>query len=215
VDAQILTLAVGMPRTVRHGGRDVETGIFKSAVDGPLRVSLLNIAGDGQADLSVHGGRNKAVYAYPHRHYADWEEELGRGPLETAQFGENLTITGLDESNVVIGDCYRVGSVVAVVAQPRLPCFKLGIRMGDDAFPNRFLASGRLGFYFRIEEEGALAAGDGFERLGRPAHGITVRDLWQTVFRKEEARVAAADCLDALPYLDAGWIRRLSRPSVS
>ena len=210
-DAVITSIAVGLPATIRYKGKDVSTGIFKSPVSGRVGVALTNIEGDRQADLAVHGGRDKAVYAYPQCHYDYWAQMLGRGPLEASQFGENLTVTGLDESSVVIGDRYRAGSVEMVIAQPRLPCFKLGIRVGDDTFPQRFLMSGRLGFYLRVEQQGEFAAGDTIELLDRPEHGITVRDLWQTVFDRGNARVEASRCLDLLAHIDDGWVRRLRK----
>lgn len=207
--ATIAAISVGLPKTVRHEGKDVLTGIFKAPVEGTVRVGEMGIEGDGQANLRVHGGRDKAVYAYPSVHYPAWARELGREALEPSQFGENLAVTGLDETSVVIGDRYRAGSVEMLVAQPRSPCAKLGIRMGDAGFPPRFLASGRLGFYLRVEQPGEFAAGDEIVHLARPGHGITVHDLWQTVFDPANARFSPARCLDELPHLDAGWIRRL------
>ena len=208
--AIIDSVSIGEPRTVVHDGRDVETGIYKSPVDGPVRVTELGIEGDGQADLSVHGGRDKAVYAYPAKHYTSWAAELEVDELSPAQFGENLTVTEIDEDNVRIGDRFRFGSVVAVVAQPRLPCFKLGIRMGDPEFPPRFLQSGRLGIYLRVEAEGETQAGDTFELVERAGHGITVTGLWRCVFGKSADRDLARHCLDQLPHLDEGWRRRLT-----
>ena len=202
-----------MPRIVRHAGKDITTGIFKSPVSGPLAATLFNLEGDGQADLTVHGGRDKAIYAYSHEHYATWAAELGRKSLEPAQFGENLTVSGMMEDSVIIGSRYRFGNVVAVVAQPRLPCFKLGIRINDDEFPNRLLSSGRLGYYLRVEQEGNLQAGDAIELLEQPRHGISVLTLWQIVFGDDKDAAAARHALDSLPYIDAGWIRRLKRIS--
>ena len=207
--ATITSISVGLPKTVRFDGRDVLTGIFKAPVAGSVRVGEMGIDGDGQANLRVHGGRDKAVYAYPAVHYPTWARELGREALEPSQFGENLAVSELDESRVVIGDRYRAGTVEMLVAQPRSPCAKLGIRMGDAGFPARFLASGRLGFYLRVEQAGEFAAGDEIVRVARPAHGITVHDLWQTVFDPANARIPAARCLELLPHLDAGWVRRL------
>jgi len=205
----IQCISIGKPRTILHDGRDVETGIYKSPVDGPVRVTELGIAGDGQADLSVHGGRDKAVYAYPLKHYPTWAVELGVTGLEDSQFGENLAVTEIDEDRVCIGDRFRFGSVVAVVAQPRLPCFKLGIRMGDPDFPPRFLQSGRLGIYLRVETEGETQAGDEFELVEQAAHGISVTRLWRCVFGKDVDRELARQCLEVMPHLDEGWRRRL------
>lgn len=207
--ASIRQVAVGLPRTLRHDGRPVSTGIFKDPVRGRVSVTFDGLVGDGQADLSVHGGRDKAVYVYPEVHYAAWSRELRTDGLEPAQFGENLTISELSEQTVTLGDTYRFGSVVAVVAQPRLPCFKLGIRMNDGDFPARFLQSSRLGFYLRVEEEGETGLGDTFELLDRPAHGITVHDLWHFVFRDAADAETADRFLKLLPYIDEGWKRRL------
>lgn len=209
MDAIIRTVCVGRPKTVSHGGKQVETGIFKAPVDHRVPVGLLNIEGDGQADLRVHGGRDKAVYVYAAHHYDVWAAELGLAAMEPSPFGENLAVSKISEQDVVLGSRYRFGTVTAIAAQPRWPCFKLGIRRQDDAFPNRFLASGRLGFYLRIEETGEIGAGDAFELVDRPDHGITVHELWQTVFGDRKDAVSAQRCLDLLPYLDKGWRWRL------
>lgn len=209
---QIVQVCVGGPAEVSFDGKSVTTGIFKTPVDGSIVVNLLNLTGDGQADLTVHGGRDKAIYAYSQDHYANWAKELGVDALEDAQFGENLTVAGLSEEEVIIGDRYRIGTAVVTVTQPRLPCFKLGIRFGDDKFPQRFLNSGRLGMYLRVEEEGALQCGDTFDLVHRPEHGISLHNLWQTVFRNAgDADLA----LENLPHLDAGWLRRLRHKSVT
>lgn len=203
---KIVRVCVGRPGEVSFGGKVITTGIFKSALDGSVAVKRSNLAGDGQADLTVHGGRNKAIYAYPHDHYRYWADELAVNALEDAQFGENLTVSGWSESEVVIGDRYKIGSAVVTVTQPRLPCFKLGIRLDDAGFPKRFLDSGRLGMYLRVEEEGALQCGDTFELIDRPTHGISLYDLWQTVFRDNgDANLAMKQLL----HLDEGWRRRL------
>lgn len=207
--AKIETLCIGRPVKVLHDGKEVLTGIFKSPVDGPVQVTKTGIIGDGQADPSVHGGRDKAVYVYPHALYKTWAEELGRESLPPAQFGENLTVSGVADESVCVGDRYRYGSVVATVTQPRLPCFKLGIRMQDDEFPARFLHSGRMGFYMRVEEEGETAAGDAFELVERAEHGISVLNVWEAVYGKDRKAENAARCLELLPHLDAGWRRRL------
>lgn len=206
---RILQTCVGMPANVCFAGKNHMTGIFKRPVDGKVAVNLLHLDGDGQADLQVHGGRDKAIYVYPACHYATWEAELGITTLEAAQFGENLTVGGIDETSVIIGDEYRVGSARVTVTQPRLPCFKLGIRMNDAAFPKRFLASGRLGFYLRVLQTGELQTGDTFELLERPDHRISVHGLWRMVFGPDRSSDMAAHALDVLPYIDSGWRRRL------
>jgi MOSC domain-containing protein YiiM len=206
---KIVEVCVGIPKSVHSGRKIVSTGIFKAPVQGEIFAGLQHLAGDGQADLSVHGGRDKALYAYPHEHYAFWSKELSVRNLESSQFGENLTVTGMMETSVVLGDRYRLGNAVATVTQPRLPCFKLGIRMADDTFPNRFLLSGRLGFYLRVEQEGTVQTGDTIELLQRPAHEISIRRLWQIVFAGERNAADAQFALDNLLDLDAGWLRRL------
>jgi MOSC domain-containing protein YiiM len=165
----VRSVNVGRPRTVRWQGRDVRSGIWKSPVDGPLRVEGVNFVGDDQADRRVHGGPDKAVYAYGVEDYAWWAESLGE--LAPGTFGENLTTAGLDLTGMHIGDRWRVGTAILEVAQPRLPCFKLGIKMGDDHFPGRFEAAGRPGAYLRIIEPGSIQAGDAIELelTSRPA----------------------------------------------
>jgi MOSC domain-containing protein YiiM len=206
---QIVEVCVGMPKAVQHGNKEVITGIFKTPVSGAVKAGLLNLEGDGQADLAVHGGRDKAIYVYAHEHYASWSTELGDSWPEPSRFGENLTVSGMTEEQVVIGDRYRIGSVIAIVAQPRLPCFKLGIRVADDSFPRRFLESGRLGFYLRVEQQGIVQKGDAIELLQRPGHGISVQTLWEIVFGKHRHAADAQRAIDSLPHIDDGWIRRL------
>lgn len=205
---KIVQVCVAEPQIVTFAGRSTETGIFKKPVDGKIVVGLLNLEGDRQADLSVHGGRDKAIYVYSQEHYPTWARELGVADLEPPQFGENLTVTGGVETSVILGDVYRAGSAIVEVAQPRLPCFKLGIRMQDKKFPGRFLSSGRLGFYLRVREQGRLQRGDEFDLTDRPSHGISVHDLWQSVFRDPDPYLATR-ALELLPYLDPGWQRRL------
>jgi MOSC domain-containing protein YiiM len=157
---KVISVNVGLPQTVPWKGRAVSTGIFKAPVSGRIRLRTLNLDGDRQADLSVHGGPDKAVYAYPVEHYDYWHRELPDMDLPWGVFGENLTVEGLDENAVKIGDRFRVGSTEIAVTQPRLPCYKLGLKFGRDDIVKRLLASGRTGFYFKVVTEGDLAAGD-------------------------------------------------------
>ncbi|BAU46857.1 molybdenum cofactor biosysynthesis protein [Sulfurifustis variabilis] len=175
---RVVSLNVGRPRAVPHEGREVLTGIYKDPVSGRRAVRRLNIDGDGQADLRVHGGADKAVYLYPLEHYAYWAAELGVGLFPHGQFGENLTTEGLLEEAVCIGDVFRVGTTLLEVSQPRSPCYKLGIRMGDAGFPARFTASRRIGFYLRVLQEGELAAGNAIERVSRGEGELTVADVF-------------------------------------
>lgn len=211
MSAIIRQICIGMPATVQHRGKDISTGIFKTPVDGPVRVTKLGIVGDGQADLTVHGGRDKAVYVYPSCHAEKWAAELGVEKLAPSQFGQNVDVSDLSEDTVRIGDRFRCANVEAVVSQPRLPCFKLGIRMNNDDFPARFLQTGRLGFYLRVEAEGDMQPGDTLECIETADHDITVTKLWRTVFGRRVDRRLAAECLQRLPYLDAGWRRRLEQ----
>ena len=176
---KLISVNIGMPRPVPHEGRVVSTGIFKESVAGPVFLRRLNLDGDGQADLRVHGGADKAVYAYPLEHYAFWARELGRNDFSHGQFGENFTITGWLEDAVCIGDEFQIGAVRVLVTQPRSPCFKLGIRMGDDQFPARFAAANRTGFYLRVLREGRVAAGDAIERVAHDTDSLSVRDVFR------------------------------------
>jgi MOSC domain-containing protein YiiM len=162
---RLISVNVAQPRLVEWNGEPVETGIFKRPVTGSVAVHQTNLSGDRQADLSVHGGPDKAVYGYPSEHYDFWRRELDRDDLGWGMFGENLTTGGLDESHVRIGDVYAIGSAELEVSQPRLPCFKLGLKFGRADMVRRFLKSGRLGFYFRVVREGSLAAGDDIVRI--------------------------------------------------
>src|SRR3954447_23319806 len=163
---------LGTPRPVEVNGHTVLTAIWKHPVEGRVPVSGVNLKGDDQADRSVHGGPDKAVYAYAADDAEWWERELGR-ELGDAPFGENLTTRGLPVSEAVIGERWEVGSALLEVAQPRLPCFKLGLRMDDRFFPKRFAAAGRPGAYLRIVREGDVGAGDTIDVVSPPAHGVT------------------------------------------
>jgi MOSC domain-containing protein YiiM len=174
---KVVSLNVGMPRTVHYMDRDIATGIFKSPVPGPLLLRRLNLDGDHQADLENHGGRNKAVYAYPSEHYELWRRELPDMDLPWSMFGENLTTEGLTEEDACIGDHFRIGDAVVKVTQPRIPCYKLGIRFGRPDIVKRFLASRRSGIYFAVVEEGLVNAGDAIERIGETEHRISIADV--------------------------------------
>lgn len=176
---KLLSVTVGRPRPVPYRDDVISTGIYKEPVNGPVWVRQLNLEGDGQADLKVHGGEHKAVYAYPSEHYAFWARELGRDDLVHGQFGENLTVEGLIEDAVHIGDVYRIGEALLQVSQPRSPCFKLGIRMGDAQFPARFTAENRTGFYLRVLEEGRVQAGDAIKHIEQAKDSISVRDAFR------------------------------------
>ncbi len=174
---QLVSVNVGLPRDVVWQGRVVRTSIWKDPVEGPVRVSSLNLEGDQQSDLSVHGGPEKAVYAYSREHYEYWRRALPAMDLAWGAFGENFTTEGLLEPEICIGDRIRVGSAEFLVTQPRMPCFKLGVRFGRDDMVKRFLRSGRPGFYLAVVREGEIARGDSLEFAGRDEHGVTVADI--------------------------------------
>jgi MOSC domain-containing protein YiiM len=174
---KLVSVNVGRPRTIEAGGRTVRTAIFKSPVAGRVAVGRLNLEGDKQSDLRVHGGPAKAVYLYPAKHYDAWRAELPEVDFPYGAFGENLTVEGLDEEGVRIGDRFRVGTAEMVVTQPRMPCFKLAIRFGRADMVKRFFVSGRSGFYLAVEREGEVAAGDTVERLGGEAGAMTVAEV--------------------------------------
>lgn len=200
---KLISVNVGRPRPVPHEGRVVSTGIFKEPVAGPVFLRRLNLDGDGQADLRVHGGADKAVYAYPFEHYAFWEAETGRKDFTHGQFGENFTITGWLEDAVCIGDEFRIGTARVQVTQPRTPCFKLGIRMGDDQFVTRFAAANRTGFYLRVLQEGRVAAGDAIERVAHDANSLSVRDVFR--LRHDRGTREEYDRAVKLPALSLSW----------
>jgi MOSC domain-containing protein YiiM len=174
---KIISVNVGLPRLVLRNAEPVSTGIFKEPVAGRVMVRKLNLDGDRQSDLSVHGGPQKAVYLYPSEHYDFWKRELPDMELPWGMFGENLTTTGLLETGVHIGDKFRIGTAEVMVTQPRMPCYKLGIRFGRADIIKRFLASERTGFYFSVLKEGETGAGDQIELLEKNDSGVTVVEV--------------------------------------
>ena len=208
----VLSVNVGLPRDVVWQGRTIRTSIWKSPVAGPVRVRALNVDGDAQSDLSVHGGPEKAVYGYPAEHYDDWRTELSVESLPWGAFGENLTTSGLSERDACIGDRIRVGSVELMVTQPRMPCFKLGIRFGRDDMVKRFLQSGRSGFYFAVVQEGTLTAGDPLQFTARDPHGVTVADVAALDTTDPPDRDVLRRALQ-VPALAESWKRHLRKLS--
>jgi len=177
LDARVLSINIGQPRTVPYDGETVRTAIYKDPVEGPVRLTRLGFVGDGQADRSVHGGPTRAAYLYPHEHYAHWESRLGGRPLPYGQFGENLTTEGLLETTLHVGDVFVLGGARVQVESPRVPCFKLGIRTGDPGIIGPFLVSGRLGTYLSVLEEGPVAPGDPISLLHRVDGAVTLAEL--------------------------------------
>ena len=179
---KIISVNVGRPRLVEWRGHTIKTSIWKSPVEGRVRVGRENLEGDQQSDLSVHGGEDKAVYAYPSEHYAYWRTELPDMQLPWGAFGENLTTEGLLEQNVMLGDRLRAGTAEFVVTQPRLPCFKLGIRFGSERMIVRFLRSGRSGFYLAVLREGDIGAGDAVEIVAHDPQALSIADVFAERF---------------------------------
>jgi MOSC domain-containing protein YiiM len=198
---RIVSVNVGLPREVLWKGRTVSTGIFKDPVAGRVAVRALNLDGDRQADLTVHGGASKAIYAYPSEHYAYWREELPGVELLWGMFGENLTTEGLLEDAVGIGDRFRIGSAQVVVTEPRMPCYKLGLKFRRDDIIKRFLASRRTGFYLAVLNPGEVEAGDTVERLSRDPQGVTVADITHLYASKsrDAGLLRRAVSVEALP----------------
>jgi MOSC domain-containing protein YiiM len=174
---KILSINVGLPRLLMRNGEPVSTGIFKEPVPGRVMLRTLNLDGDRQADLSVHGGPEKAVYVYPSEHYVFWKQELPEMDLPWGMFGENFTTEGLFETEINIGNRFRIGTAEVMVTQPRMPCYKLGIRFGRTDILKRFLASERTGFYLSVLKEGEVGVGDEFESIDRNASGVRVVDV--------------------------------------
>jgi MOSC domain-containing protein YiiM len=204
---KILSINVGMPREVLWKQRTVTTAIFKEPVAGRVMLRRLNLDGDRQGDLEVHGGPSKAVYAYPGEHYEFWRRELPAMALAWGNFGENLTTLGLDEESLHVGDRLRIGAAELMVTGPRLPCYKLGLRFGRDDIIERFLASGRSGFYFAVMHEGEIGPGDPIEVLSRDPQRVTVADVVRLYVNKDDDRdlLGRAVRVDALPE---GWKKR-------
>jgi MOSC domain-containing protein YiiM len=193
---------VGAVRQVELAGRVQTTAIWKLPVSGRVAVRGVNLVGDEQADRRVHGGPERAVYAYARKDYAWWERQLGQ-PLDPGMFGENLTTEGIEVTDALVGERWRVGSVVLQVTSPRVPCWKLGVRMGDPGVPRRFAAAGRPGAYLAILEEGEVGPGDRIQVVHRPGHGVTVGLVAASYHRDHRlaARILAA------PELSGGWKR--------
>jgi MOSC domain-containing protein YiiM len=207
---RIVSVNVGMPQEVVGRDSMVRTGIYKSPIAGRVMLRRLNLDGDGQADLSVHGGAYKAVYFYPHEHYAYWRQEFGGRVLPMGVFGENFTIEGIREDSIHLGDRLAFGEAEVAVTQPRLPCHKLAMRFQDDEMIKRFQASGRSGFYAMVTREGEVGAGDEIRVVARDPNAVRISDAVRLHAAKSydssEVEVARRALLvDALPN---GWKAR-------
>jgi MOSC domain-containing protein YiiM len=196
---KVISVNVGLPREVVWKGKPVLTGIFKAPVEGRIKMRSLNLDGDRQADLTVHGGVEKAVYAYPVEHYDYWRHQQPDEEFLWGAFGENLTVEGLSETTVNIGDRFRVGSAEVMVTQPRFPCFKLNLKFGRDDRVKQFLDSRLSGIYFSVVKEGEVGAGDAIELIHRDEHDVTVADIVRIYVREaDEALVRRAVRVPAL-----------------
>lgn len=196
---KLVSVNTGLPREVTWHGRPVTTGIFKQPVEGRVRLRTLNLDGDRQADLTVHGGEHKAVYCYPAAHYEYWKREMPGRELPMGMFGENFTTDGLLEDSVHLGDQFSIGSAEVMVTQPRLPCYKLGVRFESDDMVKRFLASGRTGFYLAVSREGEVGAGDEITRIAQDSNRVPVSEITRLYIAKRFAEA------------DVSWVQRALR----
>lgn len=206
---KIVSVNLGLPRGVTWQGKLVTTGIFKEPVEAPVMMRKLNLDGDGQADLTVHGGVNKAVYAYPSEHYDYWRKDLPGVDLPWGMFGENFTTQGVLEEAVYIGDRFRIGKTEVIVTEPRMPCYKLGIKFGRADIIKRFLASRRTGFYFAVAREGRVRAGDAAALIRREQEEISVADITRLyAFDKNDLKsLRRAIEVEALPENWKGYFQ--------
>ena len=211
---KVISVNVGLPREVEWNGQRVTTGIFKTPVSGQVNVRTLNLEGDGQADLSVHGGETKAVYVYPSEHYEFWRAELPETALPWGMFGENLSTQGLAEEEVQIGDEFRIGTVRLRATEPRVPCYKLGIRFERSDIVKRFLKSERTGFYFSVLREGRVQEGELIERVRQRSHSVSVADVAR-LYASDRENIELLRRVVAVDALGDGWrqyfLRRLEK----
>ncbi len=201
---RLISLNVALPRLTVYNGATINTGIFKQPVSGPVQLRTLNLDGDRQADLTVHGGPFKAVYGYPSEHYEFWRRELPGMNLPWGMFGENFTTEGLSEGDLHIGDRLKIGTACLMIRQPRMPCYKLAAKFQREDMVARFLHSGRSGFYFSVEREGAVAAGDSFEFLSREPDGITIAEM-NRLFSEDKYNRDLLEKAIATPALPEDW----------
>jgi MOSC domain-containing protein YiiM len=207
---ELISVNVGQPRPVSYRGRDYATSIYKTPLSGRVRVRHLNIDGDAQGNLKTHGGPDMAVYAFGHEHYAHWVRDLGRNDLGFGAFGENLTVTGMMEKDIAIGDVFAIGDVRLQVTEPRTPCHKLAMKFEDDDLPRRFAATGHVGFYFRVLQAGDIGAGDVIALVSKDPAALTIAEvlgLWADLGAKPDRLARAL----AVPALSATWRGRFAR----
>ncbi len=207
---KLLSINVSLPVTVNSRGKDISTGIYKEPVDGPVTVRALNLDGDQQVDLKNHGGEFKAVYAYSYDHYPYWEALLNLDKMPMGQFGENLTISALDESKSCIGDRIKIGGTVLAITQPRVPCFKLGIRFDNPDMPKMLIKSAYTGFYLKVLKEGAIEAGDEVQIIGSNDVRVTVRGLFEAFYSYDPATSQSIfEAALRVPELSPEWRNKI------
>ena len=208
---RLISVNVGLPREVSWQGGTVTTGIFKQPVAGRVRVRQLNLDGDRQADLDVHGGPSKAVYVYPSEHYPYWRDQFPDLDMPWGMFGENFTLEGLLEDQVNIGDRVRIGGAEFMVTEPRMPCYKLGIKFGRKDIIPRFLKSRRSGFYLAVLEEGEVEAGDAVRHVSKAEHSVTVTDIVRIYDDRRNRDLDLIHRAIETPALPDDWRDYLSR----
>ncbi len=201
---KLLSVNVSLPKEVIHKGKPVRTRIFKEPVNGRVGVKFLNLEGDGQADLMGHGGEFRAVYAYSFDNYTYWESKLGRSDFKVGQFGENFTVEGLLDEDVHVGDVFRIGTSLFEVTQPRVPCYKLAMKMEVEGFYNQILESGRLGFYFKVLEEGEVGAGDTIEKVKTDPVGMNISEVNRLMYYDKDNLEEMTKALE-IEALSPGW----------
>lgn len=194
---------VGRPVEASFNGKTIKTGIYKSPVDGKVKVTKTNIDGDQQADLTVHGGVDKAVYAYPIEHYDFWKDKRSDLVFDPGVFGENLSVSGLDET-VCIGDQFEIGEVTLGITSPRMPCFKLGIRMNDPGFVRDFMQEGKNGFYFKVIKEGQIEAGNPIKKVYEDGYGMSIHEVIQLYTTRKHDKDLLRKAIDS-PSLPLDW----------
>jgi MOSC domain-containing protein YiiM len=203
---RILSVNISLPREIEYEGQKISTGIFKEPVDGRITLKTLNLVGDRQADLTLHGGPDKAVYAYSVEHYKYWHNVFPDLAIPNGMFGENLTVEELIESEINVGDVFRIGSATVIATQPRMPCYKLGVKFGRMDIIKKFLSSGRSGIYFKVSKDGEVATGDSIYQITKDPNRITISDIVRlySIQKKDLQMMRRAVKVEALPK---GWKR--------
>lgn len=201
---ELISVNIARKQFIEHGGEQVATGIYKYEVTGGIHAGFSGLDGDVQVDRENHGGKDKALYAYTVENYAVWSAYFGETSFAPGTFGENLTVSAMPDELVYIGDIFRVGEILVEVTQPRIPCFKLGVKMGDVRFVKQFLTSGRLGFYLRVLEEGRIAAGNSIERVSQVDDSLSIRDC-MLAYGKNERQREMIDRALSISALSEAW----------